>query len=262
MAVAEAVAESSVTNAAHATVVLRNVEVTYRVQGEHRPRIKDMLTRRDSPHRENVRSIRAVRGVSLEALRGQAIGLIGRNGSGKSTLLQAMAGLLPPTSGEVLATSQPTLLGVGAALQSNISGRRNVILGGLALGMTKGEVEERMDEIVAFAGLEEFIDLPLKTYSSGMRARLLFSISTAVHPEILLIDEALAVGDEIFRTRSERRIKELLGEAGTVFVVSHSFASIEDICNRAIWLDHGEVQEDGDPDEVINAYKAFVKRSS
>lgn len=261
MAVAESSAAVAPSEAAEATVVLDNVHVTYRVQGDHRPRIKDLLLRRHRPAQDNVRKIHAVRGVSMTALRGQAIGLIGQNGSGKSTLLRAMAGLLPPTSGEAYATSQPTLLGVGAALQSNISGRRNVILGGLALGLTKAQVEERMDEIVHFAGLEEFIDLPLKAYSSGMRARLLFSISTAVHPEILLIDEALSVGDEIFRKRSERRIRELLGEAGTVFLVSHSMPAIEDICNRVIWLDRGEVQGDGEPEDVIKQYRRFVRRS-
>jgi teichoic acid transport system ATP-binding protein len=244
------------------TVVLEDVHVVYRVQGDSRPKIREILTGHRAESREaSMRSIHAVRGVSMTAFRGQAIGLIGRNGSGKSTLLQAMAGLLPATSGVVLATSQPMLLGVGAALQAGLSGRRNVLLGGLALGLSKAEIEGRMDEIVEFAGLEDFIDLPLKTYSSGMRARLLFSISTAVRPEILLIDEALAVGDEIFRKRSERRITELLDGAGTVFVVSHSFAAIEDICNRAIWLDQGQVQADGDPGSVLGEYKAFVKRA-
>ena len=246
---------------AEVTVLLRDVHVTYRVQGDTRPRIRELLLRREKPRREQVREIHAVRGVALSAYRGQAVGLIGRNGSGKSTLLRAMAGLLPATAGEVLATSRPMLLGVGAALQPNISGRRNIVLGGLALGLTKSEIEARMDEIVEFAGLEEFIDLPLKAYSSGMRARLLFSISTAVRPEILLIDEALAVGDEIFRRRSEERINELLKDAGTVFIVSHSFAAIEDICNRVIWIDHGEIQADGDPDVVIKQYKDFVKRA-
>lgn len=244
------------------TVVLEDVHVVYRVQGDSRPKIREILTGHGAESREaSIRSIHAVRGVSMTAFRGQAIGLIGRNGSGKSTLLQAMAGLLPATAGVVLATSQPLLLGVGAALQAGLSGRRNVLLGGLALGLSKAEIENRMDEIVKFAGLEDFIDLPLKTYSSGMRARLLFSISTAVRPEILLIDEALAVGDEIFRKRSEQRITELLDGAGTVFVVSHSFAAIEDICNRAIWLDQGRVQADGDPGSVLGEYKAFVKRA-
>lgn len=261
MAVAEAVASAGTVSAMEPTVVLDDVHVTYRVQGDRRPRMRDVLLRRTEATEANVRKIHAVRGVSMTAMRGQAIGLIGQNGSGKSTLLRAMAGLLPPTSGHAYATSQPALLGVGAALQSNISGRRNIVLGGLALGLSRAEVEERMDEIVHFAGLEEFIDLPLKAYSSGMRARLLFSISTAVHPEILLIDEALSVGDEIFKNRSEERIHELLDEAGTVFIVSHSMASIEDICNRVIWLDKGEIQADGDPDDVIRKYRAFVRRS-
>lgn len=192
------------------------------------------------------------------ASRGEAIGLIGRNGSGKSTLMQAMAGLLPVTQGAVYASSQPALLGVGAALQPNNSGRRNILLGGLALGLTKAEVEERTDEIIEFAGLEEFIDLPLKTYSSGMKARLLFSISTSARPEILLIDEALAVGDEVFRKRSQKRIDELIQRAGTIFIVSHSLEEIVRNCTRALWLEKGNVRIDGTPKDVVNAYREGI----
>lgn len=262
MAAAEATTPTAGTYGPETTVVLDDVDVTYHVQGDQRPRIKDVFTRSDDASRRNVRQIHAVRGVSLAASRGEAIGLIGQNGSGKSTLLRAMAGLLPPSSGAVYATSQPTLLGVGAALQSNISGRRNIVLGGLALGLSRDEVEERMDEIVHFAGLEGFIDVPLRAYSSGMRARLLFSISTAVHPEILLIDEALAVGDEIFRNRSQRRINELLDEAGTVFIVSHSSEAILEMCNRVMWLDQGELQADGEPEDVVRQYRTFVRQSN
>jgi teichoic acid transport system ATP-binding protein len=241
------------------TIAMHDVHVVYRVAGEHRPRARDLFSRKSKEVSQHVRKIHAVRGVSLTAHSGEAIGLIGRNGSGKSTLMRAMAGLLPVTSGEVYASSQPALLGVGAALKPDVTGRRNVLLGGLALGLTKAEVEERMDEIIRFSDLEEFIDLPLKTYSSGMKARLLFSISTAIRPEILLVDEGLAVGDEVFRERSNERIRELLDGAGTVFLVSHALETLQEICNRAIWLDKGTVQADGAPDEVLHAYKAFVR---
>lgn len=241
------------------TVWLDDVHVTYRVQGDHRPRLKDLLRGSTSgAPNDGIRRVQAVRGVSLIASQGEAIGLIGRNGSGKSTLMQAMAGLLPVTGGEVYASSQPALLGVGAALQPSISGRRNIMLGGLALGLPKAEVEARMDEIIDFAGLDEFIDLPLKTYSSGMKARLLFSISTAARPQILLIDEALAVGDEVFRKRSQKRVEELIQGAGTVFIVSHSLEEIVRSCSRALWLEEGRVQIDGTPREVIDAYRKGI----
>ena len=250
---------------ADATVVLDDVHVIYRVQGDHRPRLKDLLRGTGATAAagdDGLRRVHAVRGVSLTASRREAIGLIGRNGSGKSTLMQAMAGLLPVTAGDVYATSQPALLGVGAALKPSISGRRNVILGGLALGLSKAEIEDRMDDILEFAGLEEFSDLPLKTYSSGMKARLLFSISTAARPEILLIDEALAVGDEVFRKRSQKRIGELIDDAGTVFIVSHSLDEILRTCSRAIWLEKGEILADGDPAEVVDAYRRGIAEES
>ncbi len=240
-------------------VSLHDVHVTYRVFSDTKPSLREMLTRRGRPRAH--RSIPAVRGVSFVASHGEAIGVIGRNGSGKSTLLQAIAGLLPPTSGEVRARTQPALLGVGAALKPALSGRRNVILGGLALGLSRRQIEERFDEIVEFAGLEDAIDLPLRTYSSGMRARLNFATATAVRPEILLIDEALAVGDLDFRERSTQRIRELQATAHTVFLVSHSLGTVADTCSRAIWLDQGVVRGDGEPQEVIDAYKAAPRTS-
>jgi teichoic acid transport system ATP-binding protein len=238
-----------------ATVVLRGLHVKYHVGGRKRPRLKDLFAGRQSDDGTG-RVIHAVRGIDLVARRGEAIGFVGRNGSGKSTTLTAVAGLLPATDGEVLSTSEPVLLGVGAALQSNMTGRRNAELGCLALGLTKAQTEERMKSIIEFAGLDEFIDLPLKTYSSGMRARLHFSIATSIEPEILLIDEALAVGDENFRRKSEARIKELLANAGTVFIVSHSLATLVEACSRVVWIDKGVVRMDGDPQEVVDAYLA------
>lgn len=241
------------------TIMLDDIHVIYRVAGEHRPRARDLFSGRRREVTRHVRQIHAVRGVSLTAHRGEAIGVIGRNGSGKSTLMAAMAGLLPVTSGNVYASSQPALLGVGAALKPDATGRQNILLGGLALGLSKSEVESQMDKIITFTDLEDFIDLPLKTYSSGMKARLLFAISTAIRPEILLIDEGLAVGDEVFRERSNERIQELISDAGTVFIVTHSLETVRETCGRAIWLDKGEIQADGDPVRVVRAYRKFVK---
>ena len=184
----------------------------------------------------------------------ETLGLIGPNGSGKSTLLSAMTGLLPLQSGTIRGRSRPSLLGVSSALRSALSGRRNILIGGLALGFTRAEVESRMDEIIDFAGLQHAIDRPMRTYSSGMRARLNFAIATARIPEILLIDEALAVGDEDFRTRSAKRINEVRSAAGSVVLVSHNMVEIERSCDRVAWLEAGTLRAVGEPSEVVAAY--------
>ena len=158
----------------------------------------------------------AVRGVSFVLREGDTLGLIGSNGSGKSTLLSALTGLLPLEQGRIHVRSRPTLLGVGAVLRPALSGRRNIVLGLLAVGLNAREAHERVDDVIDFSGIRESIDLPMKTYSSGMRARLTFAIATAVTPDILLIDEALAVGDEQFRKRSRERIDDVLAGAGAL----------------------------------------------
>lgn len=237
-----------------AMVVIDDLYVTYRVYEERRTRMREVVARgfKSRAYRE----IQAVRGVSLTAYAGEAVGVIGRNGSGKSTLLRAAAGLLPATRGAVYARYQPSLLGVGAALNASLSGRRNIILGGLALGLSLAEIEEQVDSIVEFADLADFIDLPLKAYSTGMRARLHFAIATAVKPEILLIDEALAVGDQDFKERSWTKIRELQAAAGTIFLVTHSLGEIKNMCQRAIWLDGGRVVEEGPAQKVVAAYQS------
>jgi teichoic acid transport system ATP-binding protein len=244
----------SVSSDARASVVVDDVHVVYRVYEDRRPRMRDIVTNRFK--RPSYREIHAVRGVSFSAQRGEVIGVIGPNGSGKSTLLRTLAGLLPPTSGEIYATTRPMLLGVGAALRRDLSGRRNIMIGCLALGISRREVEARQDEIIEFSGLGDFIDLPMKTYSSGMSARLQFSIATAVTPEILLIDEALAVGDKNFRRRSWARIEEIRNAAGTVFLVSHNLNEIKKTSTRAMWLQDGKVVADGETEAVVEAYEA------
>ena len=233
-------------------VLLDDVHVTYRVYEDRSPTIREVVR----GHRRKAREIHAVRGVSLVARRGESVGIVGRNGSGKSTLLQALAGLLPVDQGEVFARSQPTLLGVGSALQNNLSGRRNIVLGCLALGLPSSEIDDRVQDVIDFADIEEFIDLPMSAYSSGMRARLLFAIATAVVPDILVIDEALAVGDEAFRLKSKERIAGLRAEAGTVFLVSHALDTIAESCSRVIWMERGRTIADGDPDDIVERYRA------
>ena len=202
------------------------------------------------------RSIHAVRGVSFTAYRGEAIGLIGPNGSGKSTLLRAIAGLMAPSQGAVWTHGHAALLGVSAAMMGAMSGDQNILLGCLAIGMTPAEITEEYDAICEFAGIGDFVHLPMDTYSSGMGARLRFAIAAARVPDILLIDEALATGDADFRRRSERRIRELREQAGTVFLVSHGLGTIRATCTRAIWLEAGKIVLDGDPDTVVDAYQA------
>lgn len=248
-----AVFGASETDPRRLTILARDLHVIYRVYEDRRTSFRELIANR--LRRPSYREVHAVRGVDLAAHRGESIGLIGPNGSGKSTLMQALAGLLPATSGDVHAVSQPSLLGVSAALQKDVSGRRNILLGGLALGRSREEIEASMGEIIEFTELGDAIDLPIRTYSSGMRARLHFAIATSVRPEILMVDEALSVGDEEFKAKSRERIQGLLDQAGTVFIVSHSMGTIADMCTRAIWFEDGQIELDGAPDDVIDAYR-------
>lgn len=243
------------------TVIADDLHIVYRVNGGTRGRgsatvaLSRIIGRRGAP---GMREVHAVRGVTFTAYRGEAIGLIGSNGSGKSTLLRAIAGLLPPERGRVFTDGQPSLLGVNAALMNDLTGERNVVLGGLAMGMSREEIRTRYEGIVDFSGINEkgdFITLPMRTYSSGMAARLRFSIAAAKDHDVLMIDEALATGDRSFQKRSEARIRELRKEAGTVFLVSHNNKSIRDTCDRVLWLEKGVLVMDGLTDEVIKAYE-------
>lgn len=212
-----------------------------------------------APRRHMV-SVSAVRGVSLAVREGEFVGIIGRNGSGKSTLLRMLAGVEPPTSGLVLTSHRPQLLGVSAALISELTGAENIKLGFLALGMSEAEAEERFGQAVELSALGDAIDLPMRTYSSGMSSRLKFAISVMAEPKILMIDEALSTGDESFAERSKRKMDELLENAGTVFMVNHAPRAIERICSRVIWMEKGRVVLDGDTKEVSARYRSFVYR--
>ncbi|WP_245988611.1 ABC transporter ATP-binding protein [Flexivirga caeni] len=240
------------------TVIADDIHLTYKITGKFAQRggvvaLARAVTGKTSP---GMREVKAVRGVSFTAWEGEAIGLIGPNGSGKSTLLRGIAGLLTPAAGAVYTLGDPALLGVNAALISTMSGERNILLGCLAMGMTPEEVEEKYDDIVDFAGIGEFVSLPMNAYSSGMGARLRFAIAASKAQDILLIDEALATGDAEFRQRSEKRILQLRERAGTVFLVSHSLGVVRETCDRAIWLEEGLVVMDGETEEVLDAYES------
>lgn len=242
------------------TVVVDDLHVVYRVFGAAKQTNGNAasalgrLLRGAKP--AGVREVHALKGISFVAYEGEAIGVVGRNGSGKSTLMRAIAGLLPAHQGAVYAQGQPSFLGVNAALVSGLTGSRNIELGCLAMGMTREEMRAKRDEIVEFAGVGEFIDMPMRTYSSGMGARLRFAIAASKTHDVLLVDEALATGDKEFRKKSEQRIRELRGDAGTVFLVSHSMKSITDTCDRTIWVDKGKLKMDGPTKEVVKAYLA------
>ena len=239
---------------AELSIRVRDLHVDYELFENRRAALRQRVATRTGTGRSYVH---AVRGVSFDIFEGDAVGVIGSNGSGKSTLLSAIAGLLPITSGEVLVSDEPKLLGVGATLMPAATGYRNIRLGCMALGMSAAEVDERVDDIVEFTQLGEAINRPLRTYSSGMRARLHFAIATSVHPQILMIDEALAVGDRAFRKRSNQRIQAMLAEAGTLLLVTHSLGEIARQCTRVLWIEQGELRADGDPQETIDAYRSF-----
>jgi teichoic acid transport system ATP-binding protein len=205
------------------------------------------------------KTVHALRNLTFNVERGKTIGLIGGNGAGKSTLLRVFANVYEPDSGEVkVNTDSVSLLALGAGFQNDLPGIDNIYLNGILLGLTKGEVEEKLNEIVEFAEIGEFINAPLRTYSSGMRTKLAFSIASHIEPELLLIDEVFSVGDARFKKKSDKKIRSLINDNRTVIMVSHSLGVIEDLCDEVIWLDKGSLVEIGDAKEVVKRYKKFM----
>ncbi|EWT07541.1 ABC transporter ATP-binding protein [Intrasporangium chromatireducens Q5-1] len=239
-------------------VKVQNLSITYRTTMERVPTFKNALVRFGRGERA-VREIHAVDDVSFEVGEGTSLGIIGNNGAGKSTLMRALAGILPPTKGRIEVRGRITpLLALGVGFNNNLSGRENIILGGLASGLSRKEVEARTDLVTEFAGLEEFIDAPMRTYSSGMYSRLAFSVAVNMNPDILMIDEALSAGDATFKTKAAEKMDELRRQARAMFLVSHSLGSIKELCNECIWLHKGRLMMHGEPEEVIEAYQKFV----
>ena len=246
------------------SVIVSHLDITFRVVGGKRAAapagaddesvFRSLLGR--GKDLGNAQIVEAVKDVSFVAYHGESIGIVGRNGSGKSTMLRAIAGLLPPTKGQVYLRGEPALLGVNAVLMSGLTGERNIYIGGQALGLTRAQVRERFNDIVEFSGIGEAIYRPMSTYSSGMGARLRFAISTAAAPDVLLIDEALATGDADVKARSSAKVDEIRSEASTVFLVSHSDATIRALCDRVLWMHRGELIADGPTDVVMTAYEA------
>jgi ABC-2 type transport system ATP-binding protein/lipopolysaccharide transport system ATP-binding protein len=238
------------------SIRLENVGVRYRVPNERIFTFKEYMIRvleRKVQHQ----SFWALQDVSFDVQQGQVFGLIGNNGAGKSTLLKLVARVLKPTAGRVWVRGRVApLLEFGAAFHPDLTGRENIFLNGALLGFTREEMEEKFQRIVAFAELENFIDAPMRTYSSGMWARLGFAVATDVNPDILIIDEVLSVGDEAFQQKCLNRIQEFRDHGAAIFLVSHNMSMIDSMCDQAAWLDHGHLKSLGQPGEVIRAYRS------
>jgi ABC-type polysaccharide/polyol phosphate transport system ATPase subunit len=250
---------SSLSVSERTAISVEDVSVTYRTSLEKAPTLRSTVTRLG--RREKiVREIEAVRNVSFDVPHGEVLGIVGANGAGKSTLVRTIAGILPPSEGRVEIHGRvSTLLALGVGFNKKLSGRDNVVLGGLAAGLKRGQLAEKYDDIVAFAELEDFMDMPMRTYSSGMYGRLAFAVAVMMEPDILLIDEALSVGDAKFRRKCARKMRELCSEDRTVVLVSHALGTIQELADHAIWMDKGQMRMWDEPEAVVDAYTEFLE---
>lgn len=239
----------------HETILLENVSVRYRIPTERIMTFKEFAIRW-MQRRVSHRTFNALDHVSLSIHAGEVFGLIGHNGAGKSTTLKLIARVLKPSSGRVVVRGNVApLLEFGAGFHPELTGRENIYLNGAILGFSRAEMGEKFQRIVDFAELQDFIDAPMRTYSSGMWARLGFAVATDVQPDVLIVDEVLSVGDEPFQEKSFQRIQEFHEQGATILLVSHNMQTIENMCDRVAWLDHGHLMMVGSPDEAIQAYR-------
>lgn len=242
-------------NSVETVVCLDNVSVRYRLPEERIGTLKE-YTIRLLQKRVRYNSFWALQRVNITVNKGEIFGIIGRNGAGKSTLLKVISRVLVPIEGRVWIQGRVSpLLELGAGFHPELTGRENVFLNGTLLGHTRREIEEHLEEITGFAELGAFIDAPLRTYSSGMVARLGFAVATTWRPEILILDEVLSVGDEAFQLKCQRRMEDFRTDHVTTLLVTHSMNTVEALCNRAAWIDHGIIKTVGTTDEVIKAYR-------
>lgn len=234
-------------------VEVKDLHVEYRIT--KRFSIKQLLKKR-----EKAKTFEALKGISFSVEKGSIVGIIGKNGSGKSTLLRTIAGIFAPDAGTIDLKGQTvSLLSIGVGFQKEMTGRENIILSGMLLGFSEEEMRERMDDIIEFAELGRFIDMPVRTYSSGMHSKLAFSITSALETDLILIDEVLSVGDAKFKKKSYKRMKELISHRDrTVLIVSHSLGNMQKLCDTLIWLNDGEIMMQGDTQEVLKAYMDYM----
>lgn len=242
-----------------AAISVQDVRVTYRTNLQKNPTFKSAIVRLGRRERV-VKTIEALQGVSFDVQHGKVMGVIGANGAGKSTLMRTVAGILAPSAGRIEVNGRvSTLLALGIGFNGSLSGRENVTLGGLAAGLSRAQIKEKYDEIAEFAELDDFMDMPMRTYSSGMYSRLAFAVAVHMDPDILLIDEALSAGDAHFKKKASDKMAELVGKARTMLVVSHALGTIKELCDEAIWLHKGKLIKRGEPDEIIAAYTKFLQ---
>lgn len=240
-------------------IEVKNVKMSFRTDINRIGSLKEWVVTllRGKMHYEYVE---ALKDISLTVEHGEVLGLIGRNGSGKSTLLKVISGIYTPTEGSVHVDGRiAPMLELGSGFDPELSGRENISLNASILGYSEQQVKEHYEDIVEFSELRDFIEMPLKTYSSGMHAKLAFSVATDMKPEILIVDEILSVGDEAFQRKSRARMMEMMSGGATVLFVSHSMDQIRELCNRVVWLDKGEIRMIGDPDEVCDRYLETVR---
>ena len=235
-------------------IEVRNLTIEYKLANEKVNSIKEFLVATIA-HRITYERFVALNDVSFDVNKGDVIGIIGHNGAGKSTLLKAISGILKPTSGMVKCNGKVVpMLELGSGFDFELTGRENIFLNGAILGYSEKFLNERYEQIVEFSELGKFIEAPLRNYSSGMMMRLAFSIATVVNPEILIVDEILAVGDSDFQEKSKKRMLELMGGGTTVLFVSHSLEQIRELCNKVVWIEKGVVQRIGETKQVCDEY--------
>jgi ABC-type polysaccharide/polyol phosphate transport system ATPase subunit len=240
-------------------ISLSGVSVQYRVPTEQIGTLKEYVIRMMQGRRVDYRSFWALNGLDLEVGQGETLGIIGRNGAGKSTLLKVIARVLRPTKGRVrVRGSIAPLIELGAGFHPELTGRENVYLNGAMLGFSQEQMKERYERIVEFAELGPFIDAAMRSYSSGMVMRLGFAVATEVHPDILIIDEVLAVGDEAFQEKCRSRMSEFRSKGTTILYVSHALEAVRNICDRAVWIEAGQLRASGPAGAVIDAYRSFI----
>ena len=234
-----------------------DVKITYKLLKNFS--IQKNLLRRDA---EDAEEFEAVKGVSFQVEKGEILGIIGKNGSGKSTLLRAIAGVFCPNAGTVdLKGNTISLLSLGLGFKATLSGRKNIFISGMLLGFTEKQIKEKEQEIIEFAELGEFIDRPVKTYSSGMYSKLAFSITCNLETDIILVDEVLSVGDEGFQRKSLAKMESLIQDKDrTVIIVSHSIETLEKLCDRVMWMHEGEIMEIGGPGQVLKQYQQYMSK--
>ena len=245
------------------SVEVNNISLSFEVGNDKIDNLKEYIIRSIKRNKEKKTHFQALKEISFKIYKGEKVGIIGYNGAGKSTLLNVITGIYPPENGEVKTYGRISpLLSLGAGFYQNYSGRENIYLNGAILGYDKKFLESKYDEIVEFSELGEFIDFPVKNYSSGMMAKLGFSIATIVEPDILIIDEVLGVGDVNFRKKSSDKIRSLMDKGTTVLLVSHSIPQIRELCDKAIWIDQGRIVEIGDVNEVCNHYLKDAEKAT